>query len=227
MNNKHTIKAFAFDLDGTLIDSIPDLATSANVMRTQLGLPDLPQAQLLSFVGDGIAPLVHRALTGSRDEQADEVSWAKGYTLFMQYYKDHVTDQTTVYPDVENGLSLLRSAGFPLVVITNKIEFLATQALKNLNLSDYFSLVIGSDTLSEKKPSALPLQHSAQVLNISAQEFVMVGDSRNDFLSARNAGALAVGVSYGYEDVHQYQPDLVIDGISELYDLLYPKQIKH
>ncbi len=226
----HTLKhiqAFAFDLDGTLIDSVPDLAAAANAMRTTLGLSPLPQDQLLGFVGDGIAVLTHRALTGSQTDEAEPELWEKGYTLFMQHYNEHVTDHTVIYPDVVNGLMLLRQAGFPLVVITNKVEILATKALKNLGLLDYFSLVIGGDTLPEKKPSALPLQHVAQVLNIEVTEVAMVGDSKNDVLSARNAGTTAIGVTYGYEDIRAYQPDIVVDGLSQIYDILHPSEIKH
>ena len=223
---KH-IQAFAFDLDGTLIDSVPDLAAAANAMRHTLGLPSLPQEQLLGFVGDGISVLTHRALTGSQTDEAETELWEKGYTLFMQHYNEHVTDHTIIYPDVIDGLKLLKQAGFPLIIITNKVEFLATKALKNLGLLDYFSLVIGGDTLPEKKPSALPLQHVAEVLNIEVSEIAMVGDSKNDVLSARNAGTTAIGVTYGYEDIHAYQPDITVDGLSQIYDILHPTEIKH
>ncbi|XXG93546.1 phosphoglycolate phosphatase [Neisseria sp. Ec49-e6-T10] len=221
------VQAFAFDLDGTLIDSIPDLAAAANAMRQFLGMSYLPAEQIQSYVGDGIGRLVHRALTDSKEAQAEQILWEKGFTFFMQYYSEHITDHTIIYPDVENGLALLRSAGYPLVVITNKTEFLAVRALKNLGLIDYFSLVIGGDTLAEKKPSALPLQHMADVLQITTEQIAMVGDSRNDILSARNAGSVAIGVSYGYETVADYQPDCVIEQLSKLYDVLHPSEVKH
>lgn len=227
MSNLKNIKAFAFDLDGTLIDSIPDLSGSANAMREEFGMAPLPKETLLSFVGDGIGALVHRALTDSHEGKADDALWQKGYTFFMHYYSEHVTDNTTIYPGVEEGLGLLRNAGYPLVIITNKIEFLATKALKNLKLLDYFSLVIGGDTLTEKKPSAMPLKHCAEVLNVDVKEIAMVGDSKNDFLSAQNAETFSIGMSYGYDEVSQYHPDLVLDNLTKLFDVLNPKEIKY
>ncbi|KMN32230.1 phosphoglycolate phosphatase [Chromobacterium sp. LK1] len=219
MNLKH-IKAVAFDLDGTLVDSIPDLAAAANAMREHLDLPPLPALRIQEHVGDGIASLVHRALTNERDGQADPALWERGYVFFIQYYREHLSDNTSIYPGVTDGLGLLRALQLPLAVITNKSERLALPLLEQLGLRDHFSLIIGGDTLAEKKPSALPLQHVCQVLGIAPEQMAMVGDSANDVLAARNAGCAAVAVSYGYADAAALGADLVVANIAELYDLM-------
>lgn len=219
MNLKH-IKALAFDLDGTLVDSIPDLAAAANAMREHLGLPALTDLRIQEHVGDGIASLVHRAITDERHGKADAAVWEQGFNFFVRYYHAHLTDNTTVYPGVRDGLGLLRALQLPVVVITNKSEYLAVPLLEQLDLRDAFSLIIGGDTLAEKKPSALPLQHVCDVLGIQTSELAMVGDSENDILSARAAGAIAIAVNYGYADASQLQADLVIGNLAELYDLM-------
>ncbi|KJV25057.1 phosphoglycolate phosphatase [Aquitalea magnusonii] len=219
MNLKH-IKALAFDLDGTLVDSIPDLAAAANAMREHLGLPALTDLRIQEHVGDGIASLVHRAITDERHGQADAAIWEQGFNFFVRYYHAHLTDNTTVYPGVRDGLGLLRALQLPVVVVTNKSEYLAVPLLEQLDLRDAFSLIIGGDTLAEKKPSALPLQHVCDVLGIQTSELAMVGDSENDILSARAAGATAIAVNYGYADASQLQADLVIGNLAELYDLM-------
>ncbi|MCP9760418.1 SDR family NAD(P)-dependent oxidoreductase [Aquitalea sp. S1-19] len=126
----------------------------------------------------------------------------------------------SLYPGVKDGLALLKVLRLPLVVITNKSERLAVPLLELLELGDLFSLVIGGDTLSEKKPSAMPLQHTAMVLNLKTEEIAMVGDSINDILSARAAGSPAIAVSYGYADAANLGADIVLDSLAELYDLM-------
>ncbi|QJQ52328.1 MULTISPECIES: phosphoglycolate phosphatase [Vitreoscilla] len=220
----HHIQAFAFDLDGTLVDSIKDLAISANAMREALGMEHLPLETLKSFVGDGMGRLVHRALTNDHEALAEGHLWQQGFALFAKHYYEHIADYSSPYAGVVDGVTLLRSQNLPVVVVTNKAERFAVKLLADLGLLDEFSLVIGGDTLSEKKPSALPLQHVAEVLNVDANKIAMIGDSHNDILSARAAGAMAIGVDYGYEDMNllaqdpQTRADVVIHSIVQLYD---------
>ena len=145
------IRAAAFDLDGTLVDSIPDLAASANAMRVSLGMGELPRDTVQSYVGDGIGVLVHRALTDDYRGQADETLWQQGFTAFVKHYGANIANATRPYPHTETGLELLKTLGIPLAVVTNKSEVLAVKLLKELNLDRYFSLVVGGDTLPEKK----------------------------------------------------------------------------
>ncbi len=219
MDIKH-LKAFAFDLDGTLTDSIADLAAAANRMRAALGMPPLEPSRIQSHVGDGIASLVHRALTDERDGVADPALWEQGYTLFVTEYAAHLCDHTRLYPGVLDGLQLLKTLQLPLAVVTNKSERLAVPLLQKLGIADLFSLVIGGDTLAEKKPSGLPVRHAAEVMGVEPTQLGMVGDSVNDVKAARAAGAVAVAVSYGYEDVATLEADVVVDSLAQLYDLM-------
>ena len=223
-NRLQQVQAIAFDLDGTLVDSITDLAAAANAMRVELGMPPLPQETIRSHVGDGMGRLVHRALTNQRDVLADEALWQQGFAAFVRHYDAHLSTHTRPYPDVTAALALLRQSGLPLAVITNKAERFAVKLLQQLNLDSYFSLIVGGDTLPEKKPSPQPLLHVADVLHLAPTQLAMVGDSRNDILAAKAAGALAVGVDYGYESMAELAqeaattPDIVISRLSELYD---------
>ena len=224
------IQAVAFDLDGTLCDSIPDLAAAANAMRQTLGMAALPDAAVQSYVGDGIGVLVHRALTDNPQGTAPEAQWQQGYTAFVRHYADHIADHTRAYPETEAGLALLQSLRIPLAVITNKNEILAVKLLKALKLDGYFSIVIGGDTLPEKKPSPEPLRHVAQVLGVNVANIIMVGDSKNDILSAKAAGSIAVGVTFGYGDMAQLsqnpatKPDWTINALPDIYTHLRPQK---
>lgn len=151
-------------------------------------------------------------------------------SAFIRYYRDHLSDLTRPYPETEAGLILLKTLGIPLVVITNKNEMLAVELLKQLGLADYFSLILGGDSLAEKKPSPLPLLHAAEVLNINPADMLMVGDSANDILAAKAAGCLSVGVTFGYGDMQELvhnpatKPDWLIGSLPEIYENLRPQK---
>ena len=222
----NNIKAVAFDLDGTLADTIGDLAAAGNAMRQALGMPPLDDSVLLSFVGDGIGRLVHRALTNDHASFAPQDLWEKGFALYAQYYAQHLCVKTQLYPQVADTLALLKTLQLPLAVMTNKSQVFANPLLQQLKIADLFSLIIGGDTLPEKKPSALPLLHICEVLNIAPENLLMVGDSKNDILAAKNAGCPVVGVSFGYGKMNELvqndatKPNCVIDHFGQLYDLL-------
>lgn len=220
------VQAVAFDLDGTLVDSVPDLAAAANEMRAVLGMERLPEATVRSYVGDGIAVLVHRALTDDEYGQADLPLFERGSEVFLRYYADHIADQTRPYPETEAGLGLLKSLGIPLAVVTNKSDLLAIKLLKALKLEQYFSIVVGGDTLNVRKPSGEPLRHVAGVLGIQTQNMLMVGDSRNDMLAAKDAGCPVACVTFGYGDMaalsenEATKPDWLIGSLVEIYNQL-------
>lgn len=213
---KNDIRAFAFDLDGTLVNSLDDLANAANVMRQHLGLSHIAMEKIKSHIGDGMDTLVHRAITDERNILADPKIWQEGYKIFMEYYAQNLTRFTRAYPNVSVSLDYLKEKQFPLILITNKREDFARQILKDLKLEHYFDLILGGDSLAEKKPHALPLLHACDFCKIQPTQLAMIGDSQNDIYAARNARSIAIGVSYGYENVKDYAPDKIIDSLLEL-----------
>lgn len=220
------IEAVAFDLDGTLCDSVPDLAASANAMRQSLGLAELPATQVQSYVGDGVGVLVHRALTEQRDGLAEQSLWERGFNEFVRHYYLNIANETRLYPETEAALGLLKTLGLPLAVVTNKSEKLAVKLLEDLNIRDYFSIVVGGDTLPERKPAAEPLLFAADVMGVQPENLLMVGDSHNDILCAKAAKCPVVGVNFGYGDMAELSrdphttPDVVISKLPEIYDLI-------
>lgn len=224
MINWQNIRAVAFDLDGTLVDSVPDLAASANAMRVELGLPALPRETVQSYVGDGIGVLVHRSLTADYRGQAEESIWQQGFSVFVRHYAANIANATRPYPETEAALGLLKSLEIPLAVITNKSEMLAVKLLKDLQLDHYFSMVVGGDTLPERKPNPEPLRYVADVLGVETAQMLMVGDSHNDMLAAKSAGSPAMGVSFGYGDMAELakdeatRPDMVVDSLVAIYE---------
>lgn len=224
------IEAVAFDLDGTLCDSVPDLAAAANAMRQSLGMDELPINQVQSYVGDGVGLLVHRALTEHYDGMAEQNLWERGFNEFVRFYYLNIANQTRLYPEVEATLGLIKTLGLPLAVVTNKSEKLAVKLLEDLNIRDYFSIVVGGDTLPERKPAAEPLLFVADVLGVQPENLLMVGDSHNDILCARAAKCAVLGVNFGYGNMVQLSsnpdtaPDGVIGKLSEVYDFINSKK---
>lgn len=224
MNHLQNIQAVAFDLDGTLVDSIPDLAASANAMRVELGLSELPRQTVQSFVGDGIGTLVHRALTEQRNGIAEQDLWEKGFSAFVRHYAAHIANATRPYPETQAALGLLKTLELPLAVVTNKSEMLAVKLLKDLNLDDHFSMIVGGDTLTHRKPHPEPLLWVAEILGVAPESLLMVGDSENDILAAKAAGCPSVGVSFGYGDMQKLsenpetKPDLIVNQLPEIYE---------
>ena len=226
-----TIRALAFDLDGTLCHTLPDLIAAANASRAHMGLPPLPDAVIESYIGDGIPRLVHRVLTNRRDGDADAppAEHAEAYRYFTAYYLDHLSDKTHPYPQVPETLAALQQCGLALAVITNKNEEHATRLLADLNLARHFTRILGGDSLPEKKPKPLPLTSTAAAFGVAPHEMLMVGDSANDILAGKAAGCPTVAVTYGYADVRALQQDpatradYLIERFDELLNLIHPK----
>ncbi|MCB6182173.1 phosphoglycolate phosphatase [Leeia sp. TBRC 13508] len=215
-------KAVAFDLDGTLVDSIADLAAAANAVRLALNLPVLPQDTVESFVGDGAASLVARVLAGSKAAEPDEASvlQKEGMALFNRFYLEKLTIKTKPYTTVVDTLRTFKSGKIGLACVTNKPARFTLPLLEQLGLAEFFDVVIAGDSLPQKKPHALPLTHTAEVLNVKPAEMLMVGDSENDVLSAKAAGCPVAAVSYGYAaDANALGADLIIHQMDALLAL--------
>lgn len=212
-----------FDLDGTLIDSAPDLAYCIDEMMRYLGYPPYGEAQIRHWIGNGIKRLVKRALVGSLYGEPSAADFDRAYPLFLELYTEHNAKNSVVYPGIMEGLACLKNFQYPLGCVTNKMSKFVTPLFNKLKLQEYFELVIAGDTLPQKKPDPAPLLYAAAHFNADPIKCLMIGDSMNDVLAARAAGFAVICVSYGYnhgQDIYQAQPDFIIDSLVELTDIL-------
>ena len=217
------VSAIFFDLDGTLVDSVPDLTAAVNVMLRQLGLPAREEAQVRTWVGNGMDNLLHRALTNDMAGQAEPELFARAKPLYKAAYADHISVYSELYPGVREGLAELRDAGFPMACVTNKLGEFALPLLKQLGIDHFFATVVGGECIPRPKPAPDALLLCAERLEVPVDRGLMVGDSLNDVGAARNAGCSVVCVPYGYNhgrDIREARPDVVIDSIAELPPLL-------
>jgi phosphoglycolate phosphatase len=217
------VKMVMIDLDGTLINSAPDLAASANRMLEALAMPTYETEQVARWIGNGVSRLVKRALTGEMDADPDPELYDRGYKVFLEAYAELVSDQSRPYPGVVEGLDKLQAAGFQLACITNKAEAFTLPLLKDLDLYKYFELVLSGDSLPKKKPDPLPLLHACKHFGITPDHGVLIGDSINDTQAARNAGMPVLLVPYGYnrgQDVSELEPEAVIQTLEEATEYL-------
>lgn len=210
------IRAIAFDLDGTLLDTIADLASAANAMRHDFGLATLPQARLESFVGGGMAQLVHRAMTDQHTGQLAPALHADAVSAFCQHYDQLLAATTQPYAGVVDGLIQCRELGLRLAVITNKPLRFTLPLLAQTKLAPYFEQILGGDSLPEKKPSPEPLLAVCQRFGIAPHELLMVGDSHFDRDAANNAGSPCLLCNYGYDDIRDLACDGHIDSLVEV-----------
>ncbi|ERL56499.1 phosphoglycolate phosphatase [Psychrobacter aquaticus] len=218
-------KLLIFDFDGTLIDSVPDLADAANIMLSQLGKPTYPIDTIQEWVGNGARMLVERALSGNVEIDPNlldtEVEAAE--RLFFDAYAAHDTSKTAAYPDVDDGLKQLTDAGFTLALVTNKPIRFVPDILASLGWTSYFAMVLGGDSLPVKKPDPTPLLHVCKTLKFDSLQTLMIGDSINDIQAGKRANIDTVGLSYGYnygKDIRESQPNQAFDNFKELLDWL-------
>lgn len=206
-------RALLFDLDGTLVDSLPDLTEALNRTLAGAGLAPLSVAEASGLVGDGAAAMLARGFA-LRDRAAD----AQRLEQFLAHYALCLTDKTRPFAQVPETLKQLRNEGWRLAVATNKPESLAKRLLQNLGLDRHFDHVAGGDSYPRRKPDPLPLLESLKILGCDQGRSVMVGDSRNDLLAARAAGLPVILVSFGYTSVPAAElgADKVIERFADL-----------
>lgn len=208
-----------FDLDGTLVDSVPDLAYSIDTMLEEMGMPVQGEDKVRRWIGNGLERLVERALTGDMDAKPDPALYDRAYSLFLSIYAENACRETRFYDGVEEGIAFLRQHGINMGCVTNKREQFTHILLKGLGIFDEFGIVISGDTLPRKKPDPMPLLHAAGHFNARPGESLMVGDSFSDVKAARAAGFRMLCVSYGYnhgEDIRCANPDAVIHSLADL-----------
>lgn len=207
------------DVDGTLVDSVPDLAYCVDEMMRALALPPHGEARVRDWVGNGVERLVRRALVGQLDGEPDQALFEKAYPIFLALYAENTSKRSCLYPGVREGLDYLRAEGFALGCVTNKAAQFTLPLLKDLGVFDDFGIVVAGDTLAKKKPDPLPLLHVAAHFGVEPQRSLMLGDSISDVKAARAAGFSICCVSYGYNhgvDIRGAGPDVVIDSFAEL-----------
>ena len=216
---KFNPKLIMIDVDGTLVDSVPDLAFCVDEMMLTLGRKACGKDKVRLWVGNGVEKLVKRALTGELEAIVNNYDYNKAYPIFLELYKKNATKKSHLYDGVVEGLAYLKSKNCRIGCVTNKIEKFSIPLLKYLNIFDNFDIVISGDTLDRNKPDPMPLVHCAKHFNIKTNQCLMIGDSINDVVAARAAGFSIICVSYGYNhgnDISTAKPDLVIDSMTEL-----------
>ena len=209
------IKLVAFDLDGTLVDSAPDIARAVDMALVELGLEPQRPEQVIQWVGDGLTKLMKRALTDSPDGDPDPELLQKSLAAFRRVYGAAVHVDSRLYPDTDLVLKSLRG-WYKLVCITNKSAQFTEPLLASIGIRGYFDLVVSGDTLAALKPDPKPLLHAAETFGLPREECCMVGDSKNDILAAKAAGFHAVAVSHGYHqgaDLKGLGAEVVLDSL--------------
>lgn len=218
-----SVRAVLFDLDGTLVDSAPDLTVAANKMLSALGYPPVNCSQVKGWVGDGVGSLVRRALTTILGDVPAESLIEQSYVLFQRYYAESVYQDSTLYPGVHETLQTLKSSGLALACVTNKPSRFTKLLLEKSGLTGFFGAVVSGDDLSLKKPDPAPLEFAAEQLGVPLTACVLVGDSTNDIRAAGAAGIPVLWATYGYagqDDIEQDVTHGAIDTICQLCECL-------
>lgn len=204
-----------FDLDGTLVDTAPDLIGGLNHAMAAEGLPPVPVEAAHHLVGAGVRVLIERGLT-FHNHTISPARFDELFTIFLNYYTENIAKFSAPYPGVPEVLLDLKSQGWRFAICTNKLEKYAELLLRDLKMRHWFEVVAGGDTYAFKKPDA---RHLTETIKQSGfTDAVMVGDSRTDVDTARAAGVPVVGVTFGYTDIpmRDLKPDVLIDHFSDL-----------
>jgi len=227
MTQWSNIRAIAFDLDGTLIDSVPDLAAATNATLAQSQYPPVTEALVRSWVGNGAQMLMQRALSyvSAIPEDAPALQALLEQTMpqFMQHYGEHLQKHSSLYPGVLATLQQLKQAGFQLAVVTNKPYRFTVPLLTAFGLDGLFTEVIGGDSLAKMKPDPMPLQYLLQQWQLDSSQLLMVGDSKNDILAAKAANVMSIGLTYGYnygEAIGLSEPQAICDNFADIEQYL-------
>ncbi len=211
------------DVDGTLVDSVPDLAYCVDEMMLAIGQAVYGEDKVRQWVGNGVERLVRRALIGQLDGEPDEALFDKAYPIFMELYAENTCKRSCLYPGVKEALDYLVDSKVKIGCVTNKAAQFTIPLLKTLGIHDLFSIVISGDTLAKKKPDPLPLIHGADFFKVKPENALMLGDSISDVKAARAAGFQIICMSYGYNhgvDIREANPDAVVDSMIEIKAIL-------
>ena len=231
MSDLNRIKVILFDLDGTLIDSVPQLYLAVQAALTVNNLPDVSIEQGREWIGNGAEILLKRAMSRQYHFQdIDDLLFKQVKTAFDEHYQAGIDKDYSLYPAVSETLSLLAHAGYSMAVVTNKPDEFVQPLLQSAGISHFFTHTLGGGRLPQKKPDPRPLQYLCEQFKVTPGETLMVGDSRNDIQAARAAGISVVGLSYGYnhgEPIEDSQPDWVLHRFDELALLLNATEVRN
>lgn len=211
------------DVDGTLVDSVPDLAFCVDEMLKQLNMPTRGEASVRHWVGNGVERLVKRSLINELNGEPDEALYNKALPIFRELYAVNTSKRSCLYDGVPEALEFLATTGVKIGCVTNKASEFTLPLLKDLGISDYFETVLCGDMVERNKPDPLPLILSAEKLGVSPKASMMIGDSMSDVKAARAAEFSIICMSYGYnhgEDIRDYNPDAVVDSMAEIKDMV-------
>lgn len=212
------IKGLGFDLDGTLVNSLPGLASAVDTTLKTLGLPQAGQERISHWIGNGASVLISRALNWAGcDTDKEQLDSAR--ILFDGYYSEMFESGTELYPHVSNTLKQLADDEMKMALVTNKPTPFVRPLLRSLDILDYFSVIIGGDDVIEKKPHPAPIYLVLARLGLRANELCFVGDSRNDIQAGQAAGCPTIGLSYGYnygESITLSNPDCVLTSFADI-----------
>jgi phosphoglycolate phosphatase len=215
------IEAVIIDLDGTLLDTVPDLADAANRMLGELGFPGRAEQEIASFVGRGIENLVARSIGAAH--AVDPAALARALAVFNRHYAAVSGVHSRVFPGVREGLAALHAQGLQLACITNKAERFTLPLLEQMDLRSDFALIVSGDSLPRKKPDPLPLIHVCGHFGVMPDAALMIGDSPNDAQAARAAGCPVACVPYGYREgleVRELDCDVIVSTLAEAASLI-------
>lgn len=215
------IKLLIFDLDGTLVDSQLDIAHAVNAMLRELGRPELPIDVISTYIGDGAPMLIRRALNDPTDERL----FTQSLDFFIRYYREHKLDNTYVYAGMREALESIREASngaIRMAVLSNKPVRPSQGIVDGLGLNEFFFEVYGGNSFATKKPDPEGARSLLEQAAVLPEEAVMVGDSHNDTLTARNAGMWSIGCTFGLtpHSLENAPPDVYIDAPLELVEAL-------
>ena len=211
------------DVDGTLVDSVPDLAFCVDAMMKELGMPERGERRVRHWVGNGVERLVKRSLVNQIDGEPDEALFNRALPVFEALYRENTSKRSCLYSGVSEALEFLATTGVRIGCVTNKASQFTLPLLQDLGVRDYFEIVICGDMVERKKPDPMPLLQAAEQLETEPRASMMLGDSMSDVNAARAAGFQIVCMSYGYnhgEDIRDYDPDAVIDSMAEIRDIV-------
>ncbi|MCW0979306.1 phosphoglycolate phosphatase [Agrobacterium sp. BT-220-3] len=215
-----------FDLDGTLVDTAADLVSSLNHTIAAAGLAPVTYEDLTHLVGQGARVMIRRAFA-LRQVELPEAELEPLYERFITHYRAEMPGESRPYPGIITVLDALSASGITLAVCTNKTEILALPLLEKLGLTQYFAAITCGDTFEFRKPDARHILGTIEKAGGDVQHSIMVGDSINDILAAKNAAVPSIGVTFGYSDVPmvELKPDVVIDDFTELTPALFEELV--